>query len=242
MTESFEVALTKCNETTLKNLQESTLLSESDMRKLEECLPAARDAFNKTQMFRTQTEMRISVLNDVGFPTADAKYWQSIREMNVMTEQLIMLSFTYKEKLLDLKELKLAKGQGLQDIALERNAVATQRKEFEIACIQREAHHRIREIAEWKKILDELTPVLGAGTEDVDHHQLFSLTLRFLQEYQIAESQGVNKDLDSYRNLRALVQTSVSAIERAGLMPSLMKTLDQNRILKDFCRKKNLIK
>jgi hypothetical protein len=40
-------------------------------------------AFHHVQMYRTQTEMEISVLSDVHFPTPDSKYWQTVREMNV---------------------------------------------------------------------------------------------------------------------------------------------------------------
>ena len=39
-----------------------------------------RDTWTKKQMFRTQTEMEFSVLNDAKYPTKAAKYWQCVRE------------------------------------------------------------------------------------------------------------------------------------------------------------------
>ena len=182
-------------------------------------------------MFRTQTEMHISVLNDIDFPTADAKYWQSVREMNVMAENLIMLSFTYQEKLLDLECLELEKndiednGEKWAEIEIKRKDIQIKKVQFEIACIQREAHHRIREIGEWKGIQDQLKMILEAGTDDVNTHQLFSYTLRFLKAYQTVETGKVNKDLDSYRNLVAHVFTSLSAIERMGKTSDLAEAI-----------------
>jgi hypothetical protein len=240
------------NTETLDALTSTTLLSAEDMEKYKACLPAIGHAFFHTQMFRTRTEMFVSVLNDVNFPTPDAKYWQSIREMNVMAENLIALSFTYKEKLLDLEERK----QELNDfggltpsttfqtrIAIERKNLAIKRTEFEIACVQREAHHRIREIDQWRLIQEELLPKLGAGSDDVDNHQLFSYVLRFLQEYYIAETGRVNKDLDSYRNLKSLLVTALAAIDRAKLTAELVKVLQEGdpKLLR-FARGKSLLK
>ena len=54
-------------------------------------------------MFRTETEMRISVLNDLKHPTPGAKYWQAVREQNVFFEQMIFLSFDYRENDIEIK-------------------------------------------------------------------------------------------------------------------------------------------
>ncbi len=237
---TFDVTLMECNQTTLDELRKTTLLSAEDLDKLRECLPAAQDAFNKVQMFRTVTEMRVSVLNDTAFPTADAKYWQCIREMDAMAGNLIGLSFSYAEKMIDLDELETTPLP--EDLhARKRLELSIKKKEFEITCIQREAHHRIREIAEWKKIQDELRPMLGAGTEDVNAHQIFSLAYRFLKEYSIAETGHVNKDLDSYRNLCALTASTLGVISRMKLMPDFLKMIGRDPELVKFARKKRLI-
>ncbi len=244
--ETIDTNLMACNAEALDALMGTTLLSQEDLDKYKKCLPAIEHAFFHVQVFRTPTEMIVSVLNDVKFPTADSKYWQSVREMNVMVENLIMLSFTYKEKLLDLEELKIEKTQlGDADanrIAIERKNIAINRKEFEIACIQREAHHRIREIDEWKGIQDHLLPHIVAGSDNVDNHQLISYTLRFLKEFHIAETGNIKKDLDSYRNLRSLVISSLGAIERGKLTPKLVEILAHDPDLMRFVKKQGLIK
>jgi hypothetical protein len=46
--------------------------------------------------------MEVSVLDDVHFPTPDAKYWQSVREQSVHFSELIRLSFDYRRLLVDI--------------------------------------------------------------------------------------------------------------------------------------------
>ncbi|MFH1327455.1 MAG: hypothetical protein ABIH76_01175, partial [Candidatus Bathyarchaeota archaeon] len=47
------------------------------------------------QIFRSEVEMRFSVLNDTKFSSPDAKYWQSVREQNVHFTNLVILSYEY---------------------------------------------------------------------------------------------------------------------------------------------------
>ena len=62
------------------------------------------DTMSKRQMFRTETEMRFSVLNDGKHPTKASKYWQSVREQGVFIENLHTLSFEYRRNLVKLKK------------------------------------------------------------------------------------------------------------------------------------------
>ena len=65
-----------------------------------------RDTWTKKQMFRTQTEMEFSVLNDAKYPTNGAKYWQCVREQNVFLENLMSLSFDYRRNEVKIKRLE----------------------------------------------------------------------------------------------------------------------------------------
>jgi hypothetical protein len=57
-------------------------------------------------VFRTETEMRFSVLNDMKYPTKASKYWQCVREQNVYLENLMSLSFDYRRTEVKLKRLQ----------------------------------------------------------------------------------------------------------------------------------------
>ena len=254
--DSIEGALTKWNEGTLAELGKTPLLSVEDLDTVKKCAAAIHHAFTKTQYFRTPTEMRISVLNDVKFPTPDAKFWQAVREMNVMVENLINLSFAFRRKEIDLREkqgqldaLNLREEQldaHIEDgFARERLTVDIEQIKWELLCTQREAHHRIREIDQWRKIEEDLTKVLSSGVEDVNLHQLLSYTIRFLQEYKIAVESGADKagGVGAIRNLNAHVVTSLNVIESSNLMFSLVKILrDYDPKLLDFLIRRQIIK
>jgi len=209
----------------------TSLLSNDDLEKLQRCTPAIQHSFSSVQMYRTRTEMEVSVLSDIKFPTADSKYWQSIREMNVFVENLVMLSFTYREKTLDLRQLddehsKDTPKTSAECLAYERRNIAIERTKFEIQCIQRDAHHRIREIDEWRDIQDKLLPDIVAGTMDVNNHQLISYAIRFLQEYKIFSEHHATKSMDEARNLKGLLMTTLRVVSDKGLTEVLLKSLD----------------
>jgi hypothetical protein len=69
------------------------ILSEDEVKDFKAMKAELQDTWVKKQMFRTETEMRISVLNDLKHPTPAAKYWQAVREQNVFFEQMVFFIF-----------------------------------------------------------------------------------------------------------------------------------------------------
>ena len=59
-----------------------SVLKEEDAKQILQLKDELADNWNKKQIFRTETEMRVSVLNDAKHPTPASKYWQSVREMS----------------------------------------------------------------------------------------------------------------------------------------------------------------
>ena len=57
------------------------VLNEEDANTILSIRDELVDNWQKKQIFRTETEMRVSVLNDAKHPTNASKYWQSVREM-----------------------------------------------------------------------------------------------------------------------------------------------------------------
>ena len=55
------------------------MLKKEDNNFLKELKKELEDTHNKAQIYRTETEMRYSVLNDGTFPTSASKYWQCVR-------------------------------------------------------------------------------------------------------------------------------------------------------------------
>jgi len=131
------------------------------------------DNWNKRQIFRTETEMRISVLNDAVHPTAASKYWQSVREMGAHFDALMGLTFNLRRN--ELKRLQLEKK--LKEAEYENDPLKKLEVEidmdenlYEKASMVQTAHDRVREIQTWSKIKAELND----GTFDsqnVNQHQ-----------------------------------------------------------------------
>ena len=82
------------------------ILDPKDVSDFKKLTTELRDTWTKKQVFRTETEMRFSVLNDFKYPTKAAKYWQCVREQNVYLENLMTLSFDYRRNDAKIKQLE----------------------------------------------------------------------------------------------------------------------------------------
>ena len=84
----------------------NNLLDPNDVKEFSQLTNELRDTWTKKQVFRTETEMRMSVLQDAKYPTKASKYWQCVREQNVFLENLMSLSFDARRNEVKLKKLK----------------------------------------------------------------------------------------------------------------------------------------
>ena len=104
----------------------TNILDKDDVKNFKKLIPELQDTWMKKQMFRTETEMRFSVLSDNKYPTKAAKYWQSVREQNTHFENLMHLSFDARKNDVEIentdkkikKYVPLSKRQDKPDSAL----------------------------------------------------------------------------------------------------------------------------
>ena len=81
-------------------------LDPNEVHEFKELTNELRDTWTKKQIFRTETEMRFSVLNDLRYPNNASKYWQCVREQDVYLEQMMKLSFEYRRNEAKIKRLQ----------------------------------------------------------------------------------------------------------------------------------------
>ena len=112
----------------------NNLLEPEDVNIFKEMTGELRDTWTKKQMFRTQTEMEFSVLNDAKYPTNAAKYWQCVREQNVFLENLMSLSFEYRRNEVKIKRRSIMNRDKVQAEALKRTIGIKGGNSREIAC------------------------------------------------------------------------------------------------------------
>jgi len=149
------------------------ILDPKDVTDFKGMVDELRDTWTKKQIFRTETEMRFSVLNDMKYPTKAAKYWQCVREQNVYLENLMNLSFEYRRDEVKLKKLKQKLKKEKDPLEKELIQIEIDEKTYAKANMQLTAKDRMREIRLWSKIKKEN----DNGTfdkQDVNKHQLES--------------------------------------------------------------------
>ena len=149
------------------------------------------DNWTKKQIFRTETEMRISVLNDGKHPTAASKYWQSVREQSAHFDAMMGLSFDLRRS--EIKRMKLERkmqkaidaGDDLKQMELQ---IDLEELMYGRANMEQVAKDRVREIATWSKLKAELDDGTF-DTQSVNSHQATSYRLALQNR---AEALGPN--------------------------------------------------
>ena len=156
------------------------ILDEQDVKQFKTLIPELKDTWKKKQMFRTETEMRFSVLSDNRFGTNAAKYWQSVREQNTHFENLMRLSFDARKNAVEIK--KLQKKIKNEKDPLERDLleIEMEQKIYDQASMELVAKHRMREVASWAKLKKEFNDG-SFDDQDVNTHQAESYTHRLEQ-------------------------------------------------------------
>ena len=153
------------------------ILDEEDVKHFKSLIPELKDTWKKKQVFRTETEMRFSVLSDNKYPTRAAKYWQCVREQNTHFENLMHLSFDARKNDVEIDKLK-------EKITKEKNKLDKQLLQIELeekiyskASMELVAKHRMREVATWSKLKKEFDDG-KFDKENVNTHQADSYMLR----------------------------------------------------------------
>ena len=155
----------------MQEINLTPMLKTGDAIKINDIQKEIDNNYSKRQIFRTSTEMMFSVLNDAKFPTNASKYWQAVREQSVHYEELVRLSFRYRENEVRISELS-------DLIADSKNKYETERLqiEFDEALFNRQlkmqvAQDRVREILSWHNIMQVLQEAEDFDNTDVDAHQ-----------------------------------------------------------------------
>jgi hypothetical protein len=155
----------------------TNILDKEDVKEFKKLIPELKDTWSKKQMFRTETEMRFSVLNDNRFPTKASKYWQSVREQNTHFENLMQLSFEYRKNDIEIEKLQ-TKLKAEKDIYEKKlMQVELEEKQFQKASMELMGKHRMREVSTWSKLKKELDDG-SFDKKDVNVHQAESYMLR----------------------------------------------------------------
>ena len=151
----------------------NNLLDPEDVKDFKAMTTELRDTWTKKQVFRTETEMRMSVLQDMKYPTKAAKYWQCVREQNVFLENLMSLSFDCRRNEAKVKWLEKKIDKEEDEYKREKYIIDLDEARYGLANMQLVAKDRMREIKLWSALKKEFNDG-SFDTKDVNTHQLES--------------------------------------------------------------------
>ena len=158
------------------------LLDKSQASEFKKMVPELQDTWVKKQVFRTETEMRFSVLSDNKYGTNAAKYWQSVREQNTHFENLMQLSFEYRKNDVEIEKLEHKIIDPNEDKFEKKLAkIELEEKLYSRATMELVAKARMREISTWSKLKKEFDDG-KFDKQNVETHQAESYMHRLEQQ------------------------------------------------------------
>ena len=131
------------------------VLSKEQNKELTELKQELKETVEKNQIYRTEIQMRYSVLQDGKQPTNAAKYWQCVREQAAMYDELTRDSFAFRNLMIDLDEAKDKLNKESDEFERRRLEVKIDELEFNKNTILRVGKDRFREIKLWSKLKKE---------------------------------------------------------------------------------------
>tara|TARA_B100000900_G_scaffold415836_1_gene447435 strand:- start:3293 stop:3961 length:669 start_codon:yes stop_codon:yes gene_type:complete len=149
------------------------LLSEQDKSAYKDLMVELRDNYEKDTMFRTEVEMRFSVLDDGRHPTRGSKYWQSVKEQKSHLFGLVDLSFAFRETSVEIRQIQKKLETEEDEFERELLKIDLDRKMWAKRNMEFEGNHRMRELQAWSKIKKELDDG-SFNTKNAEGHQLES--------------------------------------------------------------------
>jgi len=164
------------------------LLDKSQASAFKKMVPELQDNWVKRQMFRTETEMRFSVLSDNKYGNNASKYWQSVREQNTHFENLMRLSFDYRKNDVEIKKIQKDIKQEKDPLEKELKQIELEEKLYGRAGMELTAKARMREISTWSKLKKEFNDG-KFDDQNVNTHQAESYMHR-LEQQKLTLTQG----------------------------------------------------
>jgi len=224
------------NKDALQVVESTPLFNEYEKNELMQASENMESAFFNSQIYRTETEARTSVLNKTRFPTAPSQYYQSLKELNVHQGELVNLLYQYEtknedvniikadimeleEKLEELENDENSKEYDLIKVKSEINKKYIQLKQynFELKNMKRVADDRKREILMWDKILNELKPKLEEDNipmDDPNYHQALSYALRDIKKLIQALNSSKDEDQENIDSIHSRIIQTVQLLQQ----------------------------
>lgn len=196
----------------IQTIDDSGMLNTDQLKSIRSVVSSIDDGFKRRQRFRPRFLMEVGVLNDMKFPTPDAKYAQCNVERDTHFRNLVMLSFDYREKVVDIEILKNEIDEFSGDLPLssakkEKKQIQIEREIAILVYMQKEAQERVREIMNWSEIMSELESQLKYDPEDIEAHMPETFAIRYAREQETLQLTRGQSDMSGAMNIVSTAKT-----------------------------------
>lgn len=216
-------------------ISKSDILVQEDWEKLAPLTQELQTTFLKSQLFRTRTEMEVSVLDDLKHPTPASKYWQAMREQNVMFQEMVMLSYEYRKNIVEIKKLTRDLEKEEDELEKELLQIEIDKKIFTSRNQERTAKDRIRELKAWSEIKErEGSRMNKEELADVDNHQLISYTKKWINQSIVMGDSGSPAER---QNLLGQLRSGILVCIEKGILDKVLEGFDykiKDKIKKEY--------
>jgi len=210
----------------IQTIKQSNILDQKSFNELALLSEELKATFETVQIFRTRTEMEVSVLNNLKHPTPASKYWQSVREQNVMFGELASASYEYRIEVVKAKMLARKHNKEKDQLKRELLKIKFEQKCYLLKNMQRVAKDRLRELKEWSEIKKREAAFMDKGDLDnVDNHQLISYTRRWINQ---TIEMGNNGSPSERQNLLGQLNSGIKLCIKNGIIMNVLEGYNKN--------------
>ena len=197
--------------TDIQTIENSRMLPQDDVEALITVGKSIDEGFSRRQRFRPRFLMETAVLNDMKFPTPDAKYWQCNVERDTHFRNLVMLSFDYREKIADIQiiEEEMKKMGNFNEGLRIKKSIQVERENALLLYMKKEAQERVREIMNWSDIMQNLEPDLKYDPIDTEAHMPEAYAIRAGREQEMMKLVEGQSDMSGAMNMLSVGMTMI---------------------------------
>lgn len=205
------------------------ILKPEDVNFLQEKSQHLSQVMERTQMWRTDMQ-KASIINDIHFPTAHAKFHQAMLEQKVQFDQAMYLAKDFEMKKLDIeeKELELSElGDSPKDeIKKRRLHIELQFMQYELKQMQIAMQFRMQEVKGWQNLQENLLQQLrdsGMSEDSIWSKNDGELKAMFLLAMNNLQALPTTTDSAERSNLISLAIFCYQNAKHANLLEEFKK-------------------
>ena len=221
-------------ENSLTLISKTPILSEEGLLQLRKLGDSLQHGFEKGQIRRPKYLMTVAVLNNMKFPTPDAKYWQCILERDIQFQNLVMLSYDVQEELADIEIINAEIDQFNHShktkmilAKVKKLKIQIERKQANLTFMEKDAKERLREIVSWSELIEQIEPEMKFSRDNPEKHMPESFLIKCAYQKRIISEIGAS-DMNGAMNIFSLGETASEYWKENGSDPYLTLKPSEN--------------